>query len=59
MVKPEGLLGQWIYTWMPQPPHLYVAVCYGLGNGSLTFLNCHRVSGKVGQFPNPHTHSSE
>ena len=55
MVKPEGLLGQQIYTWMPQPPHLYAEVCYGQGNCSSTFLNCHGIGRKVGWFPNPCT----
>ena len=57
--KPKGLLGQWIYSWMMQSCHLYVAVCYGLGNFSSAFWNCHGVSSKVGWFPNPHTHSNE
>ena len=40
-VKPEGLLGQQIYMWMSWPPHLHLVICYSLGNGSLTFLDCH------------------
>ena len=51
MIKPEGLLDQQIYMWISQPPHLHTVVHYGLGNGSLIFLNCHRVSAKVGHIP--------
>ena len=47
-VKPEGLLGQQIYTGTSWPPHLYLVICYGLSNGLSTFLDCHGVSGKVG-----------
>ena len=59
MVKPEGLFCQQIYPWTSWSPHLHSMVCYSLGYGSLAFLNCHRVSGKVGQFSNPHTCSGE
>ena len=58
-VKPEGLLGWQIYTKMSWPPHHHSAICYGLGNGSSTFLNCHRISSKVGKFSNPRTCSGE
>ena len=40
-------------------PHPYSMACYGLHNGSSTFLDCHSISSKVGQFSNPHTCSSE
>ena len=59
MVKSEGLLGWQVHTWTSWPPHLHLMVCYGLGNGSSTFLDCHMVSSKVGQFSNPCTCSSE
>ena len=40
-------------------PCLYSVICYGLSNGPSTFLDCHGVSGKVGQFSNPCTYSCE
>ena len=51
-----GLVGS--HTDAPAP-HLYSMVCYGLGSGSSTFLDCHRVNSEVGQFSNPCTCSSE
>ena len=57
--KSEGLLGWQIHMLTSLPPCFHLAVCYGLGDGSLTFLDCQRVSSKVGLFSNWCTCSNE
>ena len=54
-IKLEGLLEWQIHTGMSWSPHLNSTVGYDLSNGPSTFLDCHRVCRKVGQFSNPHT----
>ena len=46
-IKLEGLLGKWIHMGLSWSPCLSSMVRYGLSNGPSTFLDCHRVCGKV------------